>query len=201
MSAVIPLFSNPVMVCSARYPLSSEERKFINEAEYTDNIGNSMSKSDDILEAESLKNIKEFINKNIQSYTRKLLKLDESIEIYITQSWLNRASSSQFHPMHCHPNSLISGVMFLSEGENHPPIRFHRTNSLFPLELNYSELNDFNANCRWFDPVYGQLILFPSSLQHDVGKNEAEDERITLSFNTFLRGPVGNASALTAVSV
>ena len=111
------------------------------------------------------------------------------------------AGKDQYHPLHNHPNSVLSGVLFLSGGGKLPPIRFHRFNPLFPLELNFTELNDFNATCRWFEPVYGQLILFPSSLLHDVTPNKTDSTRITLSFNTFVRGEIGNAGALTSLTI
>ena len=33
----------------------------------------------------------------------------------------------------------------------------------------------------------GELILFPSNLQHSVPVNNSEEERISLSFNSWLR--------------
>ena len=201
MSSIIPLFSSAVMVCSTKYALSAGEEDYIRNVEYGDNSGNLKSSSDRILEQPELASLQDFVQKQINSYTQSLLKLDSSIDLYITQSWLNKAGKDQYHPLHNHPNSVLSGVLFLSGGGKLPPIRFPRFSPLFPLELNFSELNDFNATCRWFEPVYGQLILFPSSLLHDVAPNKTDSTRITLSFNTFVRGEIGNASALTSLTI
>ena len=124
-------------------------------------------------------------------------------EIYITQSWANKSKSEQFHPRHRHPNSIISGVLFLNQDEEDelPPIRFHRTIDMFPLEFAFDELNEFNAGSRWFKPVQGRLILFPSLLDHDVETNKSSKERTTLSFNTFVRGVIGNTSQLSEVEL
>jgi len=187
MSSIIPLFPSAVMVCSAKHTLCAGEEEYIRNVEYGDNSGNLKSSSDRILEQPELAAMQAFVQKQIKSYTQSLLKLDSSIDLYITQSWLNKAEKDQYHPLHNHPNSVLSGVLFLSGGGKLPPIRFHRFNPLFPLELNFTELNDFNATCRWFEPVYGQLILFPSSLLHDVTPNKTDSTRITLSFNTFVR--------------
>ena len=45
----------------------------------------------------------------------------------------------------------------------------------------------------WFFPVNNnELILFPSWLQHKVEPNEkATTDRISISFNTFVKGPLG----------
>ena len=201
MSSIIPLFPSAVMVCSAKHTLSAGEEEYIRKVEYGDNSGNLKSSSDRILEQPELAAMQAFVQKQIKSYTQNLLKLDSSIDLYITQSWLNKAEKDQYHPLHNHPNSVLSGVLFLSGGGKLPPIRFHRFNPLFPLELNFTELNDFNATCRWFEPVYGQLILFPSSLLHDVTPNKTDSTRITLSFNTFVRGEIGNAGALTSLTI
>jgi len=162
-----------------------------------------MSRNDRSLDSAELSNLKAFIDLQIYSYKNKILRMKDENEIYITQSWANKSKTNQFHPKHKHPNSLISGVMFVSENDEDglPPIRFHRTNDLLPLNFDYEELNDFNADCRWFKPVQGRLILFPSLVEHDVEKNKSSRERITLSFNTFVRGEIGNSAQLTEVKM
>ena len=124
-------------------------------------------------------------------------------EIYITQSWANTAKTNQFHPKHKHPNSIISGVIFVTGkgGDGLPPLRFHRTHDLIPLAFQYEELNDLNSECKWFEPIQGKLILFPSLVEHDVEKNTSDKDRTTISFNTFARGDIGNSSQLTKIKI
>ena len=43
------------------------------------------------------------------------------------------------------------------------------------------------------------LVLFPSSLAHMVEQTESQDTRISLSFNTFLKGLIGDEPTLTAL--
>ena len=38
----------------------------------------------------------------------------------------------------------------------------------------------------------GRLVIFPSSMVHDVDKNEGTKDRVTISFNTFIRGEMGD---------
>ena len=131
MSSIIPLFPSAVMVCSAKHTLSAGEEEYIRNVEYGDNSGNLKSSSDRILEQPELAAMQAFVQKQIKSYTQSLLKLDSSIDLYISQSWLNKAEKDQYHPQHNHPNSVLSGVLFLSGGGKLPPIRFHR------LQRNY----------------------------------------------------------------
>ena len=83
--------------------------------------------------------------------------------------------------------------MFLDENndESLPPIRFHRTLAMFPLDFSFDGLNEFNASCREFDPVQGMLMVFPSLLEHDVEKNTSDQVRTSISFSTYVRGKVG----------
>ena len=203
MNSVIPLFSYPLMICTGNYRFTEAEEKFLADLTMAENQGNLMSGNDRILESPELAELKAFIAAQLKVYTSKILKLKQENEIYITQSWSNKTRTDEFHAMHKHPNSLISGVLFVNgdEGDKLPPIRFHRNNDLLPLELEFEEYNDFNVGLRWFDPVKGRLILFPSVLVHDVGRNETAIDRVTLSFNTFIRGPIGNKAQLTEVDI
>jgi hypothetical protein len=93
--------------------------------------------------------------------------------------------------------------MFLDENidESLPPIRFHRTLEMFPLEFEFDDLNESNAGCRSFETVQGGLILFPSLLEHDVARNESDRVRTSISFNTYVRGAVGSDRNLTQVNI
>ncbi len=131
------------------------------------------------------------------------MRIKDENEIYITQSWVNRSEPGQFHPKHKHPNSIISGVIFLDDntGESLPPIRFHRTVEMLSLDFDFDDLNEFNASCRLFEPEQGMLILFPSLLEHDVEKNESDRVRTSISFNTYVRGIVGGREQLTEIHI
>lgn len=202
-NTIYPLFPYPLMVCTTKYEFTSAEKKYIAELEMIDNVGNSMSKNDKILNSKELSDLKVFIDGHIFNFKKNLLRIKDENEIYITQSWVNNSSSNQFHQKHKHPNSVISGVLFLDEndGGNLPPIRFHRTLDNFPLDFNYDDLNEFNASCREFYPEQGMLMLFPSLLEHDVERNTSDRVRTSLSFNTYVRGIVGGREQLTEVSI
>ena len=202
-NAIYLLFPNPIMVCAKNYEFSSAEKNYISELEMTNNAGNLMSKNDKILDSEILSDLKLFVDEQILIFKKNLLGIKDENEIYITQSWVNRSQPGEFHPKHKHPNSVISGVMFFDENNDGslPPIRFHRTLEMFPLEFEFDNLNESNAGCRSFETVQGGLILFPSLLEHDVAKNESDRVRTSISFNTYVRGVVGGRKKLTEVNI
>ena len=191
------------MVCAKKYEFTSFEKKYISDLEMIDNTGNLMSKNDKVLDSKELSNLKLFIDEQLFNFKKNLLNIKDENEIYITQSWVNNSKPDQFHPKHKHPNSVISGVMFLDENNNAnlPPIRFHRTLEMFALDFKFDELNEFNASAREFDPMQGILMLFPSLLEHDVDKNTSDQVRTSISFNTYARGIVGGKEQLTEVII
>ncbi len=202
-NAVYLLFPYPLMICGQKYEFADAERKYISELEMIDNAGNEMSRNDRILESEELSDLKKFIDEQIFVFKKNFLQMKDNNEIYITQSWANKASTNEFHPKHKHPNSVISGVMYLDDNTDQslPPIRFHRTLEMFPIELDFENLNESNASARSFDVEQGMLMLFPSLLEHDVDRNESDKVRTSISFNTYIRGTVGNRRKLTEVDL
>jgi len=202
-NAIYPLFPYPLVICGNNYKFTGAEEDYFSKLEMIENSGNSMSRDDKVLDSDELADLKRYIDDQVFNYKKNLLEMKDENEIYITQSWVNSSDGNQFHPKHKHPNSVISGVIFLDDNtdESLPPIRFHRSMEMFPLNFSFDGLNEFNASCREFHPVRGMLMLFPSLLEHDVDKNASDRVRTSLSFNTYVRGIVGGKRQLTEVDI
>ena len=56
--------------------------------------------------------------------------------------------------------------------------------------------NDWNSGSWWMPVHTATLVLFPSWLTHSVGTKKDDDLRISLSFNTFLKGQVSNINQI-----
>jgi len=76
--------------------------------------------------------------------------------------WMNFTYKGDDNPLHNHAGSL-SGILYVKNPDNEP------TN--FPC-IDYVH-----------KPKEGELILFPSQLEHSVDVKETDSERITISFN------------------
>lgn len=63
------------------------------------------------------------------------------------------------------------------------------------------EWNIYNSECWWFEVGSGDLILFPSNLEHMVEPIEGDQTRISLSFNTFPVGNIGEELGLTQLKI
>ena len=127
------------------------------------------------------------IKKHLNIYFHNILMASDDIEIYITQSWLNRNDPGDFHHGHTHPSSFVSGT-FYYQADNRTGQFVCSDNRYTPLEYEKKDYNIFNSNAWKFTPKPYELYLFPSHVVHKVEPNESNITRISLAFNTYLRG-------------
>ena len=205
---LIQLFPTPVLVCKCTIDYSKEE-KWCRDHDCTRKNGeidpinkkipryyNRQSKDTFILDNPELKNIRSFIEEKLNFYSTKILA--SSDKLVITQSWLNKSGKGEHHHLHHHPNSIVSGVWYPAINKELPPINFQRNMTRdFSLSVVKGGYNHFNSYNFALKMNKGELILFPSNLQHSVPANQSDEERISLSFNTWVKGSLGNIDSLT----
>ncbi|MGH8032262.1 MAG: TIGR02466 family protein [Luteimonas sp.] len=200
MSGVISVFPTALFVSEQYEPTPDELAALIGQPWEPNRAGNKTSSDTYVLENDALARLREFLQQQICHYAYQVLGLDEALDVYITQSWVNVNPAGSSHHPHSHPNSVISGVFFI-QGEPCPLI-LHREATLFgSLSLRAPASNDFNAT-RW-NVVNrpGHAVLFPSTLRHEVAQNTSATDRYSLSFNSFVRGTLGSRRKLTELVV
>ena len=195
------IFPCPVYGTKRDTNLSSREKKeigkIIKEGMYT-NYNNSSSNNNYIFNTK-LKKIKQFCEQHIKIFVKEVIKPKEEVDFYITQSWLNTTRPGESHHGHFHTNSIISGVFYISTEED-DNITFSDPNAKLRelIKFEQKEFNPFNSSTWFFPSITNELMLFPSWLSHGVEVNEkATTDRISLSFNTFVRGTLGSREDLT----
>ena len=201
MHKIRNIFPTPVYITKRDSDLIPREEKEIEKiikSGMYKNAGNSTSNNSDIFNGK-LKKLKQFCEQHIKIYVEQIIKPKEKLDFYITQSWINVTKPGEFHHEHHHSNSIISGVFYISTEEDdriefgdHVGIVKHR------LKITPKEFNLWNSTSWYFPVKNNELILFPSYLSHKVEPNEkATTDRISISFNTFVRGALGNRKELT----
>lgn len=162
-----------------------------NDATRNANIGNWRSRSSCVLEAPELDELKEFVIQSIEIYKQTILN-NTDVDVYITQSWLNFSESGQYHHVHYHPNSIVSGVFYIQTTDE-DKITFHSPHEeMYRLRIQPKQFSSLNSPTWWYPATQGSLLLFPSNLRHNVETVTASSTRISLSFNTFVRGAMGS---------
>ena len=192
---LLTVFPTPVQIYKHEDSIE-KELKYIENIEWTSQVANGNFKSKDsyLTKHESLKNITSFFKECIDDYCNTIMNSNQ--RLVITQLWGNRNPKGSKHHEHVHPNSIISGVFYLRQDPKLPPIQFSKANQ-HAMKLDPRKYNNYNAETFMLPCVAGELILFPSDLKHSVPINMGEEERISLSFNTFSIDALGSKENLT----
>lgn len=129
-------------------------------------------------------------------------------DIKITQSWANMSTYGQSFHVHAHPNSIISGIFYVNDSDT--CTCFGRRN-----EWHYAPIDGIDR-CMWVSPsenpekyVFhrnkpkaGELVLFNSSLSHNIDVHQSKEKcRVTISFNSFPSGKIGDPKNLNAIEI
>jgi len=193
------LFPQPIYFSKLERALTKEELKMVDEHKKKTypNEGNTTSNDKDVLENKTLKNLKKDLHTKVMDYFDKIVCPDNSIAPYITQSWINYTKTHQFHHRHSHFNSYISGVFYIDAQKEVDSITFYKPNADETIKLNVTKYNPFNSTSCLFPVETGNIFLFRSSLVHGVDKKKGTNTRISLSFNTFIKGTLGNEKEST----
>ena len=196
------LFPEPVCFSKLERSLTKQELNTLDKykKETKNNLGNTLTISNYILENKALKNLKKDLHKKVIDYFNEVVCTSNSIIPYITQSWLNYTEPGQFHHRHEHSNSYVSGVFYVSADKEVDRIQFYKT-AHEEIQLAVSKYNLFNATT-WQYPVQtGDVLLFPPYLTHGVEKKKGTNLRITLSFNVFFKGTIGRNEEMSELVI
>ena len=197
---LLSLFPTPVGLFNLNREITKDEIDFIKGLQMRPNMGNTTSLENYILKKKELKGIRKFIEESLEQYFISVFQPQDTVKLCITQSWVNYTAKGQWHHKHAHPNSFVSGVFYFSANEKSDKIYFSK-DKYERIKLDTKEWNAFNSETWWLEANTGKLIIFPSELTHNVAPVEEEETRISLSFNTFPIGVIGEEMDLTGLKL
>ena len=214
----IPLFPTYAVSTVLDNPITKEEinyikqiEKLIRTPERRSSSSNFRSVDSYVLDKPALVHLKTEIFKQVHRAFEELYQPQDGVEIYITQSWVNFTDFNQYHVPHYHPNSVISGVYYVDAIEETDRIVLLRPRPTYPLPLEiwprsfpkYGENNINEKTSPFMElPVKsGELLLFRSDQVHTVPQLKTRTQRISLAFNTFVRGNLGSEDNLCALQL
>jgi uncharacterized protein (TIGR02466 family) len=190
------IFPTTVGIVELGRDFTKKEIDIFNKLERRANEGNQTSTNYKVLELKEFKKLKEFVTTSVNDFFQKVVCPKEDISLYVTQSWVNYTNKGQFHHKHAHPNSFMSGVLYLNADIEKDRIYFYK-DGYQQLSAEPKEWNIHNSSSWWFEVGVGKLVMFPSSLTHMVPTVDHDETRISLSFNTFFKGKFGVSDSLT----
>ena len=114
-------------------------------------------------------------------------------EFRITSFWAHMTPPGKATQLHHHLPSHLSCVYYVATPDGCGNLRFlddrkHRV--LEPVSMNNHEITRRGVEVT---PTEGLMVIFPSSVEHQVGENDASERRVSLSINADLMRPPGAA--------
>ena len=198
------LFPEALYFSHLERKLTKGELKTINKQKTYKNAGNTTSNDSYVLEHKALKNLKKDLHTKVMDYFDKVICTNDPITPYITRSWINYTKRDQDHHRHSHPNSLVSGIFYINADKKVDSVTFYKgylDHTKLNIKLDITKYNTFNSSSCTFPVQTGNILLFRSSLEHAVNKKKGNNIRISLSFNIFIKGTVGNKADLTELII
>ena len=115
---------------------------------------------------------------------------DSSVIVELHESWCHITRDGGYHDVHIHPNSSWSAIYYLDCGDMSMPERNGVNRFFRPYNTSYTDAAQawMTANTTIdIQAEPGQLIVFPSWIQHSALPYRGQRERFILSFNSRVR--------------
>ena len=150
-------------------------------------LGNWCSQ-DDLHNLTEFKTTASLIDNIVKDYLEEIYKCNKQ-DFYLTCMWANIHKDYSKHHIHNHPNSFLSGVLYIDAPLGSGEIFFKDPkNGSQTLIPDYKTTPDFLYNEIKFQVSTGKLILFPSYLEHGTHLGSKHNKlRISISFNYMLK--------------
>jgi uncharacterized protein (TIGR02466 family) len=183
----IPIISNGIFI----YQLETKKdfKEYYQNIEYNDTYDNdnlvSISKKMSVLN--ELEDLKLEIDNCCNHFIKNILSMNCSFNIF--NSWFTKTKPSGFSDSHVHSNSWFSGC-FYPEHNKDFNIKFYNDN-LFAFKDDINNFGIYNSRDWIINPQKNQLILFFSTLRHEICQNKSEQDRYSLAFNVLPNGIFG----------
>lgn len=151
-----------------------------------------------ILERPKLRKLKAKLKEVCDFFVHQEMGVKENVNFEIQNSWINRHQQGEHNTLHWHSNAMLSAVYYIQNEPKAGQILFKRSHLHYNLfhdtvrvDFKDEVQNQYNLDLFAVEPISGDLVIFPSHVEHMVTHNETNTERYSLAFNLFARGHVG----------
>ena len=141
-----------------------------------------------------IQQLKEFCWRHLIPFICELNGYDDSMRsrlLIYSDAWFHVTRRGGFFGLHNHPNASWSGVYCVDPGQRGSGLLTFvnplLASNMYLDAANTSLRGAFAPGVRQIDLEAGQLVLFPSSVLHDVKPYEGDGERITVAFNCWFQ--------------
>lgn len=194
---IIPLFPEAVLYATTLDVNSNEILNFCKKSSFNftesslEELCNCYA-SKDFKVFDKLNDLKNKIEEHIKYYLFEIFKY--KIDYKFLNSWITKVDVNGYSQPHTHNNTLLSGVYY-PVGDKNFKIKFIKKDQGF-FDIDANESNSYNCRYMIMDILHNNtLILFPSSLKHNIEKNKSNTERYSIAFNINPKGVIGTGDS------
>ena len=105
--------------------------------------------------------------------------------VRMSDCWVNIMPPTAAHSLHLHPLSFLSGTYYVATPRGCPGLKFEdpRLSKFMAAPPRLTSARAAHRAHVTYPAEAGNVILFESWLRHEVAANQADAERISISFN------------------
>jgi uncharacterized protein (TIGR02466 family) len=125
------------------------------------------------------------LNAHVTAYAKELEFDLKGRKLVLDSLWINILPPGGVHTSHIHPHSVVSGTYYVTvpEGASALKLEDPRLGFMMAAPPRKAKAKPENRQFAYMKPNPGTVLLWESWLRHEVPVNEAESERISISFN------------------
>jgi uncharacterized protein (TIGR02466 family) len=129
--------------------------------------------------------LKQALDKHVAAFAKELEYDLGQGKLQLDSLWINVLPPGGVHTSHIHPHSVVSGTYYVTipDGASALKLEDPRLGFMMAAPPRKKKAKPENRQFAYIAPNPGTVLLWESWLRHEVPLNEAESERISVSFN------------------
>ena len=129
--------------------------------------------------------LKKLLDLHVDQFSKELDFNLEGRILKLEDIWINILAEGGNHSAHLHPNSVISGTIYISMPAETSAIKFEdpRHPMMMAAPSRLDNAKEYLKPFIYVSPLVGEILLWESWLRHEVPTNMSSEDRISISFN------------------
>jgi uncharacterized protein (TIGR02466 family) len=125
------------------------------------------------------------LNAHVAAFAKEVEFDLKGRKLALDSLWINILPPGGVHTSHIHPHSVVSGTYYVTipDGASALKLEDPRLGFMMAAPPRKAKAKPENRQFAYIRPNAGTVLLWESWLRHEVPVNEAESERISVSFN------------------
>jgi len=169
-------------ICKSAYEVMKTQHNTKPET-WACNLYTTIMSGENLTDTEPFSELKKIIVDEVSKYAKELRFDIDRHPLRLNECWLNIYGKGHSQDIHCHPNSVFSGIYYPKAPQGCGHLAFHSHLVDMMLEPPVIETTALNTTQFRVVPETGLMVIFRSWLRHSVLPTDIEDDRISIAFN------------------